>query len=399
MSETQWTPRIRRIDNDGQERLQYARSLIREKRVDEARDELLGILQQNDKLGRAHIMLGTLYQGQGLLAEALDHFKYAIAVDPMDVQAHRLAGTCNLRMNEPEQAKGFLKTALDLDPKQVPGRVAYAQALSRIGETDAAISQLEQALRLDPQMASAHVLLARLLNKSGRSKDAIAELDSFVNANPDHAAAAVSLARMQGQQGEARKAIALLEGAVQAKPDDDKIWSLLGRMKMAAKDYAGAEKAFSELLRLRPQNRLAPLQLVSTLIPQGKFDRARDLLKPIPRRGRLASLVHQYYGDMYAAQKLYDEAVQSYRAAILGSENGEQFLTEVEATLGKVTGSHDTATRLQAALAKKRAEARAQRAQQRQAGGAAGGGMRASGMRMGRRLQARQLQAAPQIAR
>ena len=311
MSDQPWTPRIRRIDNDGQERLQYVRSLIQEKRVDEARDELLSILEQNDKLGRAHLMLGSVYQGQGLLAEALQHFKYAIEIDPMDAQAHLRAGICSLRMNQFEDARALLKSALDLDPKMVGGRVALAQALSRVGDVDAAIEQAEHALRLDPQLASARQLLAKLLSKSGRSKEAIQELDGFVAANPDNARAAVSLARLQGQQGEAKKAIELLETAAKATPESDNVWSTLGRMKMTAKDYEGAEKAFTELMRVRPDSRFAPLQLVSALIPQGKFDQARDILKPLPRRGRMASLVHQYYGDMHVAQKRYDEAVQS----------------------------------------------------------------------------------------
>jgi tetratricopeptide (TPR) repeat protein len=384
MSDQQWTPRIRRIDNEGQERLQYVRSLIQEKRVDEARDELLSILEQNDKLGRAHLMLGSLYQGQGLLGEGLEHFKYAIAIDPMDAQAHLRAGICSLRMNRLEDARGLLKTALDLDPKLVAGRVALAQALSRLGETETAIEHVEQALRLDPQLASARQLLAQLLAKSGRPKEAIEELDGFVAANPDNARAAVSLARLQGQQGEAKKAIELLETAAKATPESDNVWSTLGRMKLAAKDYEGAEKAFTELLRVRPESRFAPLQLVSALIPQGKFDQARDILKPLPRRGRMASLVHQYYGDMHVAQKRYDEAVQSYRAAILLSEGGEKTLGDIEVAMGQIKDNREIATLLQTALAKKRDEARSELGQRRRSGEAGGRGPMQPG---GRRLR------------
>ncbi len=244
MSEHQWTPRIRRIDNDERERFQYIGSLIREKRSEEARDELLAVLQQNDKSTRAHLMLGSLYQEQGLLAEALDHFKHAMTIDPMDAQAYLRAGTCSLRMNELDQAKSLLKAALDLDPKLIGGRVAYAQTLSRLGEPEAAIAEVEQALRLDPQMASARLLLAQLLNRSGRAKEAIAELDDFVSSNPANARAAAGLAQLQGQQGDAKKAIEVLEAAARATPDDGDIWSRLGRMKMATKDYSGAETAF-----------------------------------------------------------------------------------------------------------------------------------------------------------
>lgn len=365
MSDQQWTPRIRRIDNEGPERLQYVRSLIREKRVDEARDELLAIIQQNDRSVRAHLMLSSLYQGQGLLAEALDHAQYAITIDPMDAQAHLRAGICSLRMNEVEQAKALLKSAVDIDPKLVAGRVAVARVLSRLGETEAAIAQLEQALRLNPQMAAARLLMSQLLNQSGKPKEAIDELDGFVSANPDHAGATIRLAMLQSRQGNDEKAIALLEAAAKTEPNTGMIWTLLGRLKINSKDYRGAETAFAEAIKLRPQDRTSPLRLVEALVPQGKYNEAREILKKIPSRGRLAGLVHQYYGDIYVGQQLYDQAIGSYKAALLQSEVGEQLLKETEQSIGSDQDAKALVSSFQAAIAKWREGARSRTAERR----------------------------------
>src|SRR5260221_14360554 len=116
----QWTPGIRRITRDERERLQYVGSLLREKRVDEARDELLAMLQENEKSVATHLMLGSLYQNRRMFREAFDHFAYAIAVDPMEARAHFLAGSCALRLGDTAQAKTLIKTARDIDPKRVP---------------------------------------------------------------------------------------------------------------------------------------------------------------------------------------------------------------------------------------------------------------------------------------
>jgi hypothetical protein len=72
MPEQHWTPRIRRVNPNEQERLQFVGPLLREKRIDEARDELLSLLEQDARSVRAHLMLGALYQGQCMHAEALD---------------------------------------------------------------------------------------------------------------------------------------------------------------------------------------------------------------------------------------------------------------------------------------------------------------------------------------
>src|ERR1700721_1824039 len=131
MQGEQWTRQIRRVNPDEQERLQFAASLLRERRLDEARDELLAILQQNEGSVRAHMMLGVLYQGQRMHAEALEHFRFAVSIDPMNAAAHQRAGSCCLRLNQLEEAGGLLETALHLEPNNAGAHMGMAQLLAK----------------------------------------------------------------------------------------------------------------------------------------------------------------------------------------------------------------------------------------------------------------------------
>jgi tetratricopeptide (TPR) repeat protein len=361
MPEKQWQLRIRRVEDNEQEHLQYVRSLMREQRLDEAREELLAILEQNDKSYSARILYGSLLQRQGAYAEALDQFEYAIGIDPMETQAHLRAGVCCLRMNDIEQARSLLGTALELDPKHASAHLAMASVLSATGETEGAISHLEEVLRLDPQMAPARILKARLLKQSGNISEAIEELGSFVKANPDHVGATVRLARLYEEQGDTEKATELLEAATKIRSDVGMVWALLGRLKLRVNDYAGAEKAFREAVRLRPRNFFNSLGLIRALTPQRKFDEARKLLRRLPRQGDFASIVHQCYGDIYAAQDMHDEAVQSYRAALLQGQGSDQMVKEIDSE-----NFSDGVARVayyQAAIAKLRENARKTRGQ------------------------------------
>ena len=365
MPEQEWTPRVRRVNTGGggggRERLQYAVSLLREDRFDEARDELLSILQQDRRSIPARMMLGQIFMRQQMHADALDEFKQAIAIDPLQVQPHVRAGNCCLRMSDIEQAKALFQTALDLDPKQVGAHFGMAQALAQSGQSEQALTHLEEALKLDPQMAPARMLMARLLRQTGNMDEAIEELSGVLNTNPDSMPASIGLAMMERRKGNNRKAIELLEATIKSNPESDQMWDLLGRTKMAVKDYAGAEKAFTEVVSRKPQNRAAPLRLVEALVKQGKLEKAQDVLKTVPRRGRVTSLVHQYYGDIYAAKRLYEEAVESYRAALLHMPDGEQVLAEIDATPGddkaKIPQFQDAITKLrEEAIAKMREE-------------------------------------------
>lgn len=358
MPEQEWTPRVRRVNSGGgRERLQYAVSLIREERLDEARDELLSILREDRRSIPARMMLGQVYLRQQMHSDALDEFKQAIAIDPLQVQPHVRAGTCCLRMNDIEQAKALFQTALDLDPKQVGAHFGMGQALAQSGQTEQALTHVEEALRLDPQMAPARMLLARLMRQTGNVDDAIEELSGFLNTNPDSAPASVGLAMMERRKGNNKKAIELLDAASKSNPESDRIWDLLGRTKMVVKDYAGAEKAFNEVINLKAQDRSAPLRLVDALVKQGKLEKAQDILKSIPRRGRVTSLVHQYYGDIYAAKRLYEDAVESYRAALLHMPDGERVLAEIDAAAGPGADDKAKIPQFQDAIAKLREEA------------------------------------------
>ena len=361
MPEQEWTPRVRRVNSGGRERLQYVMSLMREQRHDEAQEELHAILEQDGRSVPARMMLGSLYLGQERTADALEQFKRVIQTDPTQAQAFVRAGTCCVRLDDLDQAKELLQRALDLDPKQARAHFGMAQVLVQAGETAEAISHLDEALRLDPQMAPARMMVARLLSQSGNVDGAIEELHGVLNVNPDSAQAALRLAMMQRRKGENDKAVAVLENAAKAHPESDRVWDMLGQAKMAVMNYEGAEEAFVEAAKLKTDGHTAQLRLVKALIMQNKLDEAQDMLKNLPRRGRMASFLYEYYGDIFSAKMHYNEAIDSYRAALLHIENGEQVLTEVDAGMEPGADNRSRISRFQAAIVKLREEERARR--------------------------------------
>jgi tetratricopeptide (TPR) repeat protein len=151
---------------------------------------------------------------------------------------------------------------------------------------------------------------------------------------------------------------------------------MLGRQKMSQQDYAAAEAAFREAIRLQPENEIGQLALVAALLPQGKLADAIDVLGKVPRRGRLATPVHRLYGDIYAAQEMHGDAIRSYRAALLHSENGKQLIEEVEKSLPPGADQKAETAAYQAACIQLREQLRERNKQRAQAGEARGLGRR-----------------------
>ena len=95
-------------------------------------------------------------------------------------------------------------------------------------------------------------------------------------------------------------------------------------------------------------------------MPQGKLEQARTLLRNVPRRGQVGALAQKYYGDVYCAEKKYEEAIQCYRAALLNSTSGEQYLADIDLRRQSEPrpGAHELVTLYRAAIAKRINEVR-----------------------------------------
>jgi tetratricopeptide (TPR) repeat protein len=198
--------------------------------------------------------------------------------------------------------------------------------------------------------------------------------------DPENTGASLQLAMMQRQKGNDQEAVELLESIAEGNPESAQIWNALGRMKYAGKDYAGAEQAFARAIELKTTDRATPLRLIDVLIKQGKLEQAREMLQNLPRRGPMKSTVHRFYGDIYAAKKLYEEAVESYRASILHSPDGERLMAEIEAAAGPGASNEALIPHFEAAFAKLREErrqaAQSEPSSRRMAGAVPGAGAR-----------------------
>jgi tetratricopeptide (TPR) repeat protein len=363
-TQTQWTPRLRRVTDSERERLTYVGTLVRDRRLDDARSELESLLRQNARSFGANVSMGWVCNYQRKAAEALIYFKRAASIDPKRVQPHIMAGYCYLQLRDLDSARSSFEAALEIDPKLPGAHFGMAQVLQRSGDFDAALKQIGQVLRVDPLSSPARLLLANVLRRSGKIDLAIKELEAFLKLVPENFQAYNILSGLYNQEGNHHKAAEMLEAAVKLRPNSVALWGRLGRARMQVNDYEGAEAAYREVARLRPRGRTSSLRLIEALIPQAKFDEALEIIRKIPRRGRIGAMLYKYSGDIFAAQKRNDEAVQSYRAAVIASAGGEKLAAEIDAASQANGDSSATVKLYQAAIADLEEAARKRMAEQ-----------------------------------
>lgn len=335
-SGTDWVPHVRRInapDVGEKGKLTFIRSLIEERRFDEAADELRQLLSANPRSYLGNINMGRLLEQNGQVERAIEHFEAAHAANPARAEAPLLAGKAYIAVKDFDRASESFEAALGLDPKQAAAHLGMAQVHFFRGRLEQAELCLEQALTLDPQLKQARTLQARIHNRRGNDGAAQQAIEDILVANPTGVRPLMALARMHLKSDRTNEALELLKTAAQEHQKNSQLWLLLGRAMLGADDYQGAEEAFTQALSIDPRQRDIVLYLIDALVPQGKVTEARRLLDRLPQMARRRGRVQATYAKVHMAAQQYKSAAEAYRAALLRRKNGEAIVAEIAAQI------------------------------------------------------------------
>jgi len=328
----QWVPNVAQVPGTVDQRLQYVRGLMRDGRSDEAQAELSEMLQQDPHNSRLLLMLAVSYMRRNLLEEATDCLEEVMQSDPKNRIAPLMAGTVGLRGGNPDYAETHYHRALEIDPTSIPALMGLAALHEQQKRPDAALEVLNRALEIQPQSPDVRRRIATIFARQEQLDEARAHLSFALTANPGDPRTTMQLARLLVRADKPAEAISVLSTALAQNPGNQALLKRLGDLKLAQKDFAGAEAAFGDILGKeegRNRNATARLSMAVALIAQKKLPEARALLSRVTRRN-LRGAVQRLYGDAFAAEGKVEDAERSYRAALMHMRDGQEALARVE---------------------------------------------------------------------
>lgn len=186
----------------------------------------------------------------------------------------RLAADCELNVGTEDPWIDDL-SRLCFDSNRLVVGAMRMRREGRFGETE---SMLRRAVELAPQAPANPLewdLLSNFYLKTGRPADARATLESAVRVFPDEPQMHVLLARLLCAEREPQAALAVARPASQRWSKNAGLQAALGQALHDAGDYAGAEGALSEALRLDPTLTEAQYGLGADLLDLGDRGAAR----------------------------------------------------------------------------------------------------------------------------
>jgi chemotaxis protein methyltransferase CheR len=112
-----------------------------------ARTTLQAWLQEQPDHILGHVMMGNLHLREHELAEALDAYERAHAVDPLLAEAHYLTGVVNSKAADLQRAEAAFRRALFLDPSFWPAAFLLARICQKQGNAEAAAREYHRVLQ------------------------------------------------------------------------------------------------------------------------------------------------------------------------------------------------------------------------------------------------------------
>lgn len=169
----------------------------------------------NSNLAEAHTSLGLLtYRYHLKWADAEQHFKQAIALNPNYATAHQWYASYLAASGRLEEAVNEARTAHELEPFSLTIYSDYVRSLYYAGQLEQAHSEALKLYDMDRNFARAYYELGLVLEAQGKLEEAIAAFRNALKSAPDNVTAITALGHAQalaGKKADAERLIARLQ--------------------------------------------------------------------------------------------------------------------------------------------------------------------------------------------
>lgn len=250
-------------------------ALVQQRRLDEAKTELLAALEQNPASVDGYNLLGIIETEQQDYSGALTAFQKALSLAPRLTATHNNLGNLYLAQKNFDQAEKEFRATLRIDPANRDGNYDLGVLLMARGSPADAIPCFERVHPADPE-TQLNLIHAYLQTK--RTARALRLVTALSAQKKNDVKTHVSLGVMLASEGQYKPAELELEKADALTPDTFEILYNLGQTYLLDEAYPKAELELTRALKLNPTSSEALYLLGQTYSKEARPLDALDAL-------------------------------------------------------------------------------------------------------------------------
>jgi tetratricopeptide (TPR) repeat protein len=267
---------------------QKAKEYIETKQWNEAKIELVNVLNARPDDGEAHFLLGDVLLNLTEYRDAHAHLREAVRLDPEQPAWRMRLAQLQFAVRLYDEAMQHIDAVLEKEPKNIDALLLRAGVRSVKGEIDPMLVDIDAALAIDPKHKGAltfkaqalgrkgdiagaeeylrklievepstehHLLLARFLATLGRHEDGLKESRAAIDVakTPDEKVGAqLNLANQHLNLGQVKETFEVLKKAREENPTSAELLLTLARLHHAANQTKEAEALLEEHVSANP---------------------------------------------------------------------------------------------------------------------------------------------------
>lgn len=184
----------------------------------------------------AHYNMGGALKARGRHAEALIHFRKALALYP-DSGTHNNIGVILAGQGRADEAEVHWLQAMALAPDDPEAYANYGLMLVRRGRLEKGMAYLYKALAVDPDFGPAHAHMGMAMLRRGDIHGAIAALRKALALNPRDIGTQMALDKALALYKNIRDAADRMGQALGAAPNNPELWRARQAFETAITEY------------------------------------------------------------------------------------------------------------------------------------------------------------------
>ena len=240
----------------------------------------------------------------------------AVAADPQCYVCRNNLGNALLRADRPADAAEHFRVALELQPGDADGHANLGNVAERDGRVDDARREYERALAIDPTHPIAHNNLARLLLADGKTDEAIAHLQTALRREPMQGESYINLGLALMNRGDLDGADRELHRAEQILPNAATVPNNLGIVLLRRERPDAALASFRRASELDPSFPEARYNAALALEALGRTQEAIASLHDAVRLRPEYVAARTKLAELLAVTGRSDEAGEQVQAAL-----------------------------------------------------------------------------------
>ena len=268
------------------------------------------------KESTAYKKRGNEFLAQGLLEEAAECYRQAIAFDPDHAEAYLNLGFVLHGQELYKEAETYLKQATHLNPRMEEAYYLLGTIAQEQGNLDSAVENFNKALEIKPDFEIVYRDLCQCLLQDGQNEAARHILEKGISVNPDSADFHFNLGNLFVSEQAPEKAITCYQKVLSIHPDDAEVLVLLGDIFKERGDLDLAVDCYHKALLLQPENIEAHNNMGAAFKKLGNLEEAMACYGKVLALQPDSDTVNNNLGVVYREMDRMDDAAACFQKAL-----------------------------------------------------------------------------------